>query len=409
MRYRWFVLCISAPLSALLLPYELPSYWKTYQEMRAAGAISEQAWYRVCDAEVVHRFMTHEAAVGSLFLYCPAQEVVREMRPLVFFVVHGTWARGHHEFCDVRHHLFSQVLDFVHALAVRHQRPVEVVSYQWSGVDSHEARRKAGDELRRLANSFYSRRDGYGSLWGYGHSHGVSVLCAASEGVLFDAILSLGAPVMEDSYTPVQVKEFFHLYSSNDPWQYAGSFDRRTIKRFFTWRGGGRVFEGDRLMQRGRMINVRLQFDGMEPGHISLKKMMPYLWELFDELSSHYSYHTHFDADIRMAGRVRAHRAVTVTIRESVAPATIADWVKEGKDPAEVIHQIAAEVAHSEALERSFAFRHRGRLPRERSSLARQFLANWLEYAELMRDVLPTLFAQKKGGTTLFSLDDEER
>jgi hypothetical protein len=375
-------------------------YWRQFDHEAQTAVLGQ--WHMVSDEEIVHRFLSWEERIGGVFLYSPVV-LEKDVRPLVFFVVHGTWARGDREFCGADDALFCQVLEFAQKLADRKRCPIEVVSYQWSGTEEHAARERAGKDLEDIMTLFYGPRSGYGACWGYGHSHGSNVLCIASRGAFFDTILSVGAPVTEQLYTPIRVAHFYHFYSSNDPWQYAGSFDRRSIRALFSWRGSGRVFEGEKQIEAGQMINVRLQFDGTEPGHIAIKLVVPYLWRIFDEITGNYHYHSHFDVDVSAR---RAGREVLVAIREPLTAEALAIWGAEGGISEEVIKKIIAERAYSEQQDRRFFFRHRGRHIGARSSIARQILANWSEYAQFLSGVFSEVITKKNQKPIDFESDE---
>jgi hypothetical protein len=358
----------------IMMPSVLPEYWHTYVQLLKTGLAVRAEWYKLSDADIVARFAHSEHMISGIQLYFPEGEV-ENMSPLVLWVVHGTWAQASGEYYDDEASTFRDVLAFAAEMAQRKLRPVEVVSYVWSGENSHEARRNGGARLRMLAESFYSSLCGYGCHWAFGHSHGVNVILIASQETTFEGVVSLGAPIVESLYAPLHVNQLYHFYSLNDPWQFAGAMDRSSFKRLVS-SPGLRSYSGQ--YSWCAVSNFRVMLDGLEPGHMSLKFLIPFIWKIIDERESHYQYHAHFNVNVARA-LCRVGQTVQVSIRETIAITDLIKVVSDQESAAVVIARLKEEIEYSQKQENVFMTSYRGKKMAARSPLWKKIVANWIE------------------------------
>gem|GEM_PF-2319581 len=358
----------------IMMPHLLPAYWHTYVQLLKTGLSVRAEWYSVPDDEIVTCFSRSEHMISGLQLYFPEGNV-ENVSPLVLWVVHGTWAQDAPDYYDSSSETFKDILKFAAEMARREMRPIEVVSYSWTGEDSHVARREAGNGLRRLAESVFSPLRGYGPHWAFGHSHGVNVIFVASQQIGFEGVISLGAPVVESVYAPFQVENLYHFYSLNDPWQFAGAIDRSSLKRLVS-SPGVRSYSGQQRLCTA--FNFRVMLDGIEPGHISLKLVIPFIWNIIDEKVDHYKYHTHFNVNVTRALHQTGH-SLQLSIRDKIAVTDLIAVVEAHESAAVVIERLKSEIEYSQKQENIFMWNQRGKKMSARSPWWKKIVANWIE------------------------------
>ena len=369
-------------------PSGLGNYWIQFMEKRSLGLISGDEWYSLPHHTIVSHFQSSERLINGCMLLCPEGELL-DKHPLVFWVVHGTWAQNENGYCSSTSEVFQGILGFAAELAVRKKQPIEVVSYGWSGVDSHEARRKAGAELRIIAKYFFDKVNGYGGHWAFGHSHGVNVILTASQEIFFESVISLGAPVLENVYMPLHVGCIYHFYSLGDPWQKAGSVDLRSFRKFFSSLGNGeRVYS--RQAGACALYNFRVMLDALDPGHVTIKLVVPYLWQIFDTIKNRYLYHTHFNLNVVKAF-AETEKSIQVSIRDRLELIEVLESMTDKEVTPENIAQLKNELSYSKRQAIQFSWQYRGKNINSPSVWWRRILANWLEFGELLQSKIPFL------------------
>ncbi len=365
----------------IMMPNALPEYWHKYTQLLKTGLAVRAEWFALSDADIVARFAHYENMISGIQLYYPEGEV-EAMNPLVLWVVHGTWAQAVGDYYDPSTDAFKNILQFAAEMARRKKRPVEVVSYVWSGVDSHTARRDGGGRLRMLAESFFSGLCGYGPHWAFGHSHGVNVIFIASQETSFEGVISLGAPVVEALYAPLHVQQLYHFYSLNDPWQFAGAMDRSSFKRLVSSPG---VRHYSAKFGMCTVSNFRVMLDGLEPGHMSLKLLIPFMWQIMDERVARYKYHTHFNVNVSQVFS-GAEQVVQLSIRDTIEIADLVAVVSEQESAAAVIEQLKSEIEYSQKQDTVFMWNYRGKKMSARSAWWKKIVANWVELDAVISD-----------------------
>lgn len=387
------------------LPPRLPSYWHNHLTKLRTGWACEGEIEFLSREDMMLRFGSYHTNILGICLFLP-RVALAECTPIPFFVVHGTWASGSRSSYDPRDETFQQLIGFAKELAFRHARPVEIISFSWSGENSAEAREHAGAQLRMLNENFYDETMMYGPRWGYAHSHGGNVCNIASQDIYFDTLIYSGTPVVEGVIklcSPQNIGRLINLYSSTDPWQMGGAYNQRTFKNLFN--GNGREFA---YQDNKRIYNVRMQCNGKGPGHVSLKWLMPHFWPLIDVIEGHYRYHTNLDANVyvspdkvdydldpermlqKMAGQATDHLPI-VTIRKELTLRDVLSRMQSDAQAHAVAGQLRAELAYSVEQEKRFALDFRGRSIHSRTSLSDFFLANWREVSDLVMYYLPWL------------------
>lgn len=392
MRNRYFLIPLISVLFSQMLAVTpaataRPVYWDDFDQERAIGLASEGCPWVLNRDDITERFGYYEYLISNISLYRPTTAITNEA-PLVFFVVHGTWAQASADYYDPDDVEYQKMFAFIQELARREQRPVEVVSFSWSGKDWPPARREAGSFLRLVCETFYAQRNGYGPRWAFGHSHGVNVINIASQEVDFDTVISLGAPVLEGTlphYRPRHMKRLFHFYSINDPFQYAGSFDRRSLDKFFRKRSNGRSFD---QQPDKRIVNARLMFDRYDSGHIGLRAAWPQLWDVLDLIEERYTYHNHFDVNLFLSLNQATHhfKAPIIAIRDDLKLRDMLPRLQDGESGLLVADALGTELDYSYKQERRFASCYNGRDIHKKCVWWRQWAANWGELSDTLVD-----------------------
>jgi len=381
--YSLFTTCFAA--ATISVPDMLPEYWRTFADGLNGPVQLMTRWYDVPDEEIIERFGVNESTVNRIILCRPSGELVTES-PLVLWLIHGTWAAQSPEFFDPSDETYQMFLAFGEELACRKKRPIEIVSYTWDSADSYEARRLGGTTLRFISESFFGVSSGYGPHWVVSHSHGTNVALLASQEVCFEAIVSLAAPVLEAIYSPLYVGTFYHFYSLSDFVQKLGSFDRRSAKRMLGLSGNGRFFQKESPYTT--TYSFRVMFDGGEPAHLNLKRLISYFWDIVDTRESLYKHYTHFDLDISF--HARAHEPfVLLSGREQLrSEDVLARMAEYGNNP-EMLQELLRDFDQSKKQSELFARRYGGRSIAERSGWSAQFVANWQELSDVITRCVP--------------------
>lgn len=398
------------------LPRRLPSYWHNHITKLKTGWTREGEIESLSRDDIMLRFGSYHTNILGICLFLPRVELA-EYRPIPFFVVHGTWAHGSPSSYDPQDATFQDLIGFAKELAFREKRPVEIVSFSWSGENSPEAREHAGTQLRMLNENFYDETMMYGPRWGYAHSHGGNVCNIASQDIYFETLIYSGTPVVEGIIklcSPQNIGRLINLYSSTDPWQMGGAYKQRTFKNLFN--GNGREFS---YQDNKRIYNIRVQCNGKGPGHVSLKWLMPHFWSLIDVVEKRYRFHTSLDANVyvspdkidydldpeRMLQKMAftGTQAPVVTIRKELTLRDVLSRMQSDEQAHVVAAQLRAELDYSTEQEKRFKLDFRGRSIHSRTSLADFFLANWREVSDLVMYYLPWLDTGGARGDSLIS------
>lgn len=249
---------------------------------------------------------TKEAGIRVSYLYTPAQ-VASAAKRIVLIVVHGTglslWGlqtggAQTPDYFNIETQSFKEILDFATQYADRKKAPIEVISFQWTGDNNAQKRDTAAGILGELVRERYVGYD----IVTLSHSHGGNVVNALSQSLGFNPItlmLQLATPVREENegdleqYAPNHFKTLMQFWSPNDPVVPFGSFS--TLKDLVSGKGSIRKFT---FRARGFVYNIRIQIDGIFPGHSFIADVTPYLNTIVNMILNHYQYHHDLDLNI---------------------------------------------------------------------------------------------------------------
>jgi len=149
-------------------------------------------------------------------------------------------------------------------LSLKNSHPdAKIVSFSWSGKNSHQARIDAGRNLANLIES-YSEAD----IFLIAHSHGGNVCFLASQELTerkskskIHTLICLGTPISAEFYAPAMesIKKLINLFSLND-------FVQPVFGMF------------DRLLKTERTVNAAITINGKEPDHYQMHDPLIARW-----------------------------------------------------------------------------------------------------------------------------------
>ena len=164
----------------------------------------------------------------------------------VLIIVPGTWS--------IQSDWHSPDGDFFKSLEYNAKKyNKKVITYIWSGKNSHDARVTASKSLAKLIESYPENID----ISLIAHSHGANVCILASQIISNKKIknfVSLGVPVDEKSYSPCmdKIESLYNFFSLNDFVQSVAGFFKRTYTK------------------QKDIFNIRLRINRNEPTHSQL-------------------------------------------------------------------------------------------------------------------------------------------
>ena len=373
------LLCVSTLCSARLV---LPSYWIDYFDQVHVGMQSSEAWFDVDREQLMTRFGEYEQSIDRMQLFAP--DTITNRQPVVFALVHGTWANNHPDFFDEASLYYRGVKKLAQDLAFHLKAPIELVSYAWSGGNTFIDRYHAGKRLASLLNDYYGPLNSYRMAYAYAHSHGCNVINIASQELVFglDTLYYVASPVIEASeslYRPDNFRSLYNMYSDEDIVQWAGAINRKSSKQSVAgFLAGARVYEA----QQGRdVFNIRLRFDGKVPGHVKIKKVAPQVLRLIKVVREGYHHHTSLVANLFLSEH---GRDPLVAIHEQISLEKALETVAlEKRTSQRVAQRLARELACSHHNERWYNKIYRGRSIHYVSKWYKQVARNWREIKEV--------------------------
>ena len=219
---------------------------------------------------------------------------------IILVAVHGTWSDDAGFGGNLIENTSQDILRFADVLAQADDCMVELIIYQWSSAKNIDARKEAGLELaNKLKAIFEHAQHSYPikSTYLIAHSHGCTTALHASNELLninkkIDYAIFMGSPIPDNQLNDVQgimqvtkdktfnIGKILHFYSTADLTQAIGSVE--------TSRSGLR--KTPLYVCPGNLVyNIRLQNDGTEPNHITIKyPVLKYLPELIMILETYY-------------------------------------------------------------------------------------------------------------------------
>lgn len=348
----------------------LPHYWSHYYAGCEKGLYQGGEWVSVHPDYYFSYFGLQGKWLRSLQLF--SLDEYRYNKPLVFFIIHGTWAYDSPDFFSDEFEVFQGIKTFVEELSCDLQSPVELVSFRWSGKDCFEERQMAGEALSAIYNTHYGSVNGYYHTYVWGHSHGCNVANIASHRVVepFNTLFYFASPVVQEESEPYYRPHHFHtlynIYSTSDPVQFAGSVDRRFSQRAYRFGSLTRAYE---KQPHKKVYNIRCQLEGSSPGHVTIKFIARHLFQLRKKIESLYEFHSHFDVnffDENKYKRPDKHflfylREPLVVIREPLTVSQLIDECIASKQLSSKVIQVHHEVQASNKDEKLYKKLYEGK------------------------------------------------
>ncbi|MGD1997642.1 MAG: hypothetical protein PVJ92_01870 [Candidatus Dependentiae bacterium] len=367
----------------------LPVHWQQHDSFVRAGIRRSNQWYDVSEKHLSQRFGRHADSIGRLCMYRPTH-CNYGAKPVVFFLIHGTWARAAYDFEDDKNRYFQMSRQCAADLATRSRVPVEFVSFRWPGGDTFHDRSTGGRVLSQVLMEKYGPKNDYHGTHFLAHSHGCNVVSLALHNVSFivDTLFFMAPPVVEATecgYRPTQFRRLYSFHSPIDPVQFLGSLNRQSSKKFFA-EAQSRIYQ----QQEGRrVINIRTKIDGCDPGHIRIKAIIPHLWAISDQLNRHYRYHHDFMVDV--TNRVRRkrlhHTRPLLVIEAKIKKMAALHHVAQTPNAARVAQMILEEFDYSTYQEEQYAAAYRGRSIRAESSWLHMLAENFKELQIILSEL----------------------
>ena len=240
-------------------------------------------------------------------------------KPIVLVVIHGTFtaATVAPEYYDSNNKEFQNILRFAQHYAEKQGAPIDVISFGWSGQNKSADRISAGQRLALILREYYHHCD----IISISHSHGCNVANVASRYISsesmepFNYMIQFATPVRDITdavdFAPCNFNKLIQFYSTSDLVAAAGSLNTSKLSEL---EGSCRKY----ARQTGRSIyNIRVQVNGEDPGHSSIKQIGDYLPEIMQTLESNYFYNSDLDLNVRKVPY--GHDPVNLVIRNPLA------------------------------------------------------------------------------------------
>ncbi len=299
-------------------------------------------------------YLSHFIKRAMLF---STDDATLKLPPIVFTVVHGTWAKGSPEFTKEHDPTYKNIKEFSYKLSAKYKHPVLLLSFGWSGDDNEGRRRGAGAALAGILNVFSESSDAF-MIAGIGHSHGGNVFHYASHYVKrpIDLLINFGTPTRgiggvtseEAYYRPDKIKKEINIYSTSDPIQLAGSVVQETLYASLTSSGDARR----QPYQSGkRIVNVHIKHNAIPPGHVTIKDIVVGLYELIEHIATYYKVHNDLVADVLLK---KNRKIITVAINDFLTTRDLVERTDIDLSNQETVNQITSEVEHNREQERQY-------------------------------------------------------
>lgn len=239
-----------------------------------------------------------QPGVRSHMVYVP-QSCDSSKRASVLVLVHGTFVPNASEYFSLSSALYKDVMNFAQVHAEKNQAPIELISFRWSGWNSSASRRNGALVLANILGNFYPTHE----IITIAHSHGCNLVNHLSrilpEHMPIEHMIQLATPVREvtdEQFKPVNFKRLTQFYSTSDLIAAVGSMVINLRNPFMPLQAGSiRKFQ---LQRDRRIVNIRTQINGQEPGHSDIKQVVHYLPEILERINSIYHCNSDFDLDV---------------------------------------------------------------------------------------------------------------
>jgi len=222
---------------------------------------------------------------------------------MLFILVHGTCAHNSDNYNSVGGDVFVKTIAMAYRYAQERNCPVEIMSLRWSGLNTDQARIKAGQGLADIINGYITRNPR--TIFTIAHSHGGNVVNYAtnrlSGNASIDTIINIATPVVvlnSGIYSAYKkaFKTLLNLYSTEDVVQPTGSSLREIVMDFLT--GSRKVTP---LYNKNRpvrtyatpyniIIDARVRIDGNQGvSHTDMPGwVVPYLYTILQQRERDY-------------------------------------------------------------------------------------------------------------------------
>lgn len=268
---------------------------------------SSHAWQELTYKELIQQYQGlawrpgKECGIRHVLKFTPEQY---ENKPIALIIVHGTYAADSTEYLDANERFFTSLKKCAEKLAQMQKAPMWLIVYRWSGINSHEARREAGNNLAKILQLF----NGF-SLFTVGHSQGGNVINIASNQVdaPIELMMHFAVPVMlrGEDYKPNNFMLLCNFYSAHDLLQLIGAHDIATaFKQSFFTRSFGhlssiRAYGCEHVGKcAGRVVNIGTRFHGAHADHINIKLAITAMPSIINDLSQRYRIHNNFELNL---------------------------------------------------------------------------------------------------------------
>lgn len=230
-------------------------------------------------------------------VFVPATAPI-DVKPIVVVIVHGTFAQDSSSYKQGDSPFYAGVSRFARKLATQRNKPIEVISFRWTGSNKSAARKNGAIALASVLSNYYEGSE----IITIAHSHGCNVVNTASRylpsNVSIEHMIQIAAPVRDTSETDFQPQNFKHLtqfYSTSDGVAAVGAI----TPWWMPWRLTGSVRKFQAQLGR-RVVNVRVQINGNEPGHSNIRALVTYMPEILEKMAT-FKFNTDLDLNLVLA------------------------------------------------------------------------------------------------------------
>lgn len=251
--------------------------------------------------------------------YYTNNETDKNVKPLLVVLLHGTFSQHSTDYYMPGTITFEATKKYAEHLASNQKAATCLISYQWSGLNQHDARIADGKTLAKILDAHF--RDF--RIVTIAHSHGGNVVNVASNHLkhaTLDTIIHLATPVLENTNKLYKAKNFdtlINFYTTGDIVQFLGSIDPNDV---FSRKGSCRKVKNKKY---GRVINIRTQIDGSDTNHCAIKSILKDMHTIGTKLSF-FKIHADFDLNIDLQGATPAKVLLAIrTLTPEVDPASL--------------------------------------------------------------------------------------
>ncbi len=262
-------------------------------------------WTELSPEEILSTYGDLASAKGSpcgirrLLKHTP-DPVDPTKKPLALIVVHGTYAAESPEYTDS---YGTRIQVCAQQLACEWAAPTRIIYYRWSGLNTEDARKQAGETLAKvidLHSNFH--------IITIAHSHGGTVVNYASNSIKnpIDVMAHYAVPVMAEhpAWRPNNFKLLCNFYALSDIVQLIAATTvtkafKEGLKLQLTQLAPFREHSAQTAgSNAGRIVNVRTRFHGYETDHSSIKNAIVVLPHLLEMLEKNYAIHNDLELNV---------------------------------------------------------------------------------------------------------------